>query len=86
MAKKKINKRTRKKIFKGVQKHPFLSFIAFVLVLAVGLVYLHWSRTITLAFLNDIIPQKQEEPIDAIYTDDEIQFHFLEHFHFFLLL
>ena len=71
-----MSKRTQKKIVKGLRKHPFLSFIALLLALAIAVCFLHWNRTITVSFLNGIIPQKQEQ--DPVYTDDEIQFHFLE--------
>jgi competence protein ComEC len=72
----KMSKRTQKKIVKGLRKHPFLSFIALLLALAIAVCFLHWNRTITVSFLNGIIPQKQEQA--PVYTDDEIQFHFLE--------
>ena len=71
----KINKRTQKKIVKGIKKHPFLSFIALVVVVALVGVYLHWNRTITVGFLQGFIPQKEEET--PVYTDDELQIHFL---------
>ncbi len=73
---KKIKKSTQKKIFKSVRKHPFLSFIAFLLVCAIVVVGLHWNRTITLSFLNGVIPQKQEQT--TVLTDEELQFHFIE--------
>ena len=72
----KISKRKKKKIFKTLSKHPFLSFIAFLLVCAIAVVYLHWNRTITLSFLSGFIPQKQEQP--TVLTDEELQFHFIE--------
>ena len=72
----KINKRTKKKIVKGLKKHPFLSFVALLLVCAISVLYLHWNRTITLSFLNGIIPQKQEQ--GTVLTDEELQFHFIE--------
>lgn len=71
----KITKSQRKKIEKAVKKHPFLAFIALLLVVALTCVYLHWDRWITIPFLVDIIPQRSEEPI---YTDGELQFHFIE--------
>ncbi|MBE5753538.1 MAG: hypothetical protein E7343_05715 [Clostridiales bacterium] len=73
---KRFSKRKQKKIIKNIKKHPFLSFIAFLLVAIIAVCFLHWNRTITVSFLNGIIPQKQEST--TIYTDDEIQFHFLE--------
>ena len=76
MAKKKISKKTQKKIIKGMKKHPLLSFIALALVAIIAVCYLHWNKTITVSFLNGIIPQKQEE--EVVLTDEELQFHFIE--------
>lgn len=73
---KRFSKRKQKKIIKNIKKHPFLSFIAFLLVCAIAVVYLHWNRTITLSFLSGFIPQKQEQP--TVLTDEELQFHFIE--------
>ena len=73
---KKISKRTQKKIAKGIKKHPFLAFIALLLAVACVGVYLHWNRTVTISFLQGIIPQKELET--PVYTDDELQIHFLQ--------
>ncbi len=72
----KINKKTQKKIAKGVKKHPFLAFVSLLLVVALVGVYLHYNRAITIGFLQGIIPQKELET--PVYTDDELQIHFLQ--------
>ena len=71
----KITKSQRKKMEKFAKKHPFLTFVSFLLVVAIVGVYLHWSRTFTIPFLVGVVPQKTEE---TIYTDGELQFHFIE--------
>lgn len=71
----KITKSQRKKIEKFAKKHPFLTFVSFLLVVAIVGLYLHWNRTFTIPFLVGVVPQKTEE---TIYTDGELQFHFIE--------
>ena len=77
MAKKKINKRTKKKIRKFFGKHPVLSTVAVLLVVAItAACFLHYERYIHIAFLDPFLPQKQEAEI--VYTDEDLQFHFIE--------
>ena len=77
MSKKKINKRTKKKIKKFFGKHPVLSTVAVLLVIAIAAAcFLHYERYIHITFLDPFLPQKQETEI--VYTDEDLQFHFIE--------
>lgn len=77
MAKKKITKKTKKKIKKFFGKHPVLSTVAVLLVVAIfSACFLHYERYIYLSFLDPFLPQKQVT--ETVYTDEDLQFHFIE--------
>ncbi len=61
---------------KAAKKHPFLVFVAILLVVAiVGVCVLHKKRVIHIPFLDGLIPQ--DELQEDIITED-LQIHFLE--------
>jgi competence protein ComEC len=89
----KVEREVKKVAKKAAKKHPFLAFVAFLLVVVilVGIVFLHKKGVIHLPFLDGIIPQdkKQDEEVDGVggeFTQQDIQvitssdlsIHFLE--------
>ena len=73
---KRRNKKIQRKVEKVAKKHPFLVFVAILLVVAlVGVCVLHKKRIIHIPFLDGFIPQ--DEIQEDIITDD-LQIHFLE--------
>ena len=90
---KKVEREVKKVAKKAAKKHPFLVFIAFLLIVSilVGVVFLHKKGVIHLPLLDGVIPQdkKQAEEVDGVggeFTQQDIQvitssdlsIHFLE--------
>ena len=89
----KVEREVKKAAKKTAKKHPFLVLTAFLLVVVilVGVVFLHKKGVIHLSFLDGVIPQdkKQAEEVDGVggeFTEQDIQvikdsdlsIHFLE--------
>lgn len=73
---KRNGKKIKRKVERAAKKHPFLVFVAILLVVAlVGVCLLHKKRIIHIPFLDGIFPQDQLQ--EDIITDD-LQIHFLE--------